>query len=102
MTATTEEKIRNTTTTTQTPTMIRDTTPSPTPIAEMVKRKSTFPSMNHHALLIHLMLISLRTCCTGYDNTNPMYYEAMREKFQRGKFLKHILSLKRLRENENK
>lgn len=79
-------KIRNTTMEMETLTMIPDTTQSRTLIAEMVKQKSDFSSLTHHALLIHLMFISLRTCDAGYDNTNPMYYEAMREKFQRGKF----------------
>lgn len=33
---------------------------------------------------------SPRTWFTGYDNLNPTYYEAMRDRFQRGKCLKHI------------
>lgn len=58
-------------------------------------KKLIFFWLLHHALLIHLMFVSLRTCATGYDNLNPTHYEAMRDRFQRGKCLKQIRTFKR-------
>lgn len=88
-TATMDAKIRNTTTATTT-TMTREATPSRTHIAETVTRYQSFsidPSCLVDSSNDHFFP---RIYYSGYDNTNPMYYEAMREKFNHGKFLKQL------------
>lgn len=90
--AITVEKIRTTTTTTTgiRPT-ISATTAITTRIEETVKRahRHSPNRLIHHALLTNLMLFcfSPYMLYAGYDNLNPNY-EAMRDRFQRGKCLK--------------
>lgn len=67
--------------------------PTTIPIEEMVKqfpalKLKTKAAMLQNSLFATNYTIYIYIKLTGYDNTNPMYYEAMRDRFQRGKLNK--------------